>query len=115
MQTIIDGEYKITTMPNGTVIREINSAPPAPEPVTKMTHLSFRERFTDAEKRMIYTAAKSDVDIEIYLDDLKAAECADVENLKLIAGVEKMQAAGILTPERAAAILGDPITAAEAF
>lgn len=81
----------------------------APAPVvtyrTRLTRLEFRDSFTMAEKQALYTAAQSSVDIQIFLDDVKAAEYIEVSDFKTITGLGALVDAGLLTTERAAAIL----------
>lgn len=69
--------------------------------------LAFRSRFTAAEKIAIYTAAKTDVEIQIWLDDLAAAQNSEVslEDPRTIEGVQSLEAAGLLAEGRAAEIL----------
>jgi len=78
---------------------------PIPEPVTILTLLAFRSRFTLAEKQVIYTAAETSVDVRIFLDDLSAASKIDLEDLRTIDGVESLEASGLLAMGRAAEIL----------
>jgi len=78
---------------------------PIPEPVTILTLLAFRSRFTLAEKQVIYIAAETSVDVRIFLDDLSAASKIDLEDLRTIDGVESLEASGLLAMGRAAEIL----------
>jgi len=73
-------------------------------PVTKLTRLEFRNRFTQAEKQALYTAAESNVDLRIYLDDLAAAEYVDVTDPATIASINAL-APAIIAPERVDEIL----------
>jgi len=77
--------------------------PPAPES-TRLTRLEFRNRFTQAEKQALYTAAESNIDIRIYLDDLAAAEYVDVSDPTTIASINSL-APAIIAPERVDEIL----------
>lgn len=80
---------------------------PAPEPsATVWTVLAFRSRFTEAEKRAIYSARANSIDIQIWLDDLAAAEDVRSDDPRMIAGVQGLEAAGLLAPGRAAEIMG---------
>ena len=80
-----------------------------------LTRLAFRNRFTPAEKVALYTAAASNVQIKIYLDDLAAATFIDVERPETIAGVQALETAGVIGAGRAAEILGAPITDEEVW
>lgn len=80
---------------------------PAPEPsATVWTVLAFRSRFTEAEKRAIYSARANSIDIQIWLDDLAAAEDVRSDDPRMIAGVQGLEAAGLLAAGRAAEIMG---------
>lgn len=70
--------------------------------------LQFRNLFTMDEKRAIYKAAASFIDIRIWLDDLAVATVVHLQDAKTINGVRGLQAAGILTQERADTILATP-------
>ena len=80
-----------------------------PEPVItprlRLTKLEFRNQFTFAEKQAIYTAARSVVDVEIFLDDLMAAEYIDVDSAETIGGVQALETATLIGTGRADEIL----------
>jgi len=69
----------------------------------------FRERFTQAEKFAIYTAANSDIEIRIWLDDLMALQTSGgqvvLDDPRTIAGLEKLEQSGIIGVGRASEIL----------
>ncbi len=73
--------------------------------VEPMSVLAFRSRFTDAEKVVIYTAAKTVVEIQIWLDDLMAASDVKTDDPRTITGVQGLEAAGLIGAGRAAEIL----------
>lgn len=81
--------------------------PPTPTPVVKrtLTRLEYMDRFTDAELAGIYTAAKSVVQVEVWLEKFKLAEFIDLTDQRTIAGVQSLEAAGLLAAGRAAEIL----------
>lgn len=83
------------------------AAPVIPEPpVTRsITVLAFRSRFTQAEKQAIYTAAKSSVDLQIWLDDLAVATEVILDDDRTLAGLQAMESAGFIGAGRAAEIL----------
>jgi len=70
--------------------------------------LAFRSRFTPDEKVAIYTAAKSSVEIQIWLDDLAAAQNNEVnlDDPRTIDGANALEGAGLIGPGRAAEVLG---------
>lgn len=80
---------------------------PTPSPALRMrvSQREFRELFTMPEKQALYTAAKSNVDIEIFLDDLKAVEYVDLDFQQTIDSVNALETAGLIDPGRAAEIL----------
>ena len=79
---------------------------PEPPQVRRVSRLAFRNRFTDAEKLAIYTAAESSAQIRVWLDDLAAAEFVDLDYGATVAGVQALEVAGIIGAGRAAEILG---------
>ena len=105
-------EYYIKrTTPSGAAITElvVEGASPVLTAATRITQLAFRNRFTPAEKVALYTAAKTNVDIQIYLDDVAAATFIDLQRADTRAAVQGLEAAGLLAPGRALEILDAPI------
>lgn len=94
----------------------INEEPP-PElpPTTIITKLAFRNRFTQAEKIALYTAAETNIPIRVYLDDVNAATFIDLSRSDTIIGVQQLEAAGLLTQGRANEILTDPVQDIEKY
>lgn len=79
---------------------------PIPQaPVRILTKLQYMNRFTDSELAGIYTAAKTVVQIEIWLEKFKLATEINLDNPETVAGLMAMEAAGLLTAGRAAEIL----------
>ena len=78
--------------------------PPA-VPVTVLSKLGYMNRFTDAELAAIYTAAKSVVQVEVWLEKFKLAEFIDLTDQRTIDGLNSLEAAGLLAAGRAAEIL----------
>lgn len=76
-----------------------------PQPRKPLTVLSFRSRFTDAEKIAIYTAAQTEVAIRVWLDDLAAAQDVDLSDIRIVSGVNAMEFGGLIGSGRAAEIL----------
>jgi hypothetical protein len=73
--------------------------------VRTLTKLAYMNRFTDVELAAIYTAAKSSVQVEVWLDKFKLAEEINLDDQATISGVQALEAAGLLAAERAAEIL----------
>jgi len=81
----------------------------------KITCLAFRNRFSQAEKIALYTVAKTNVEIQIYLDDVQAASYIDLTRADTIASVNGLEAATILAVGRAHMILSVPPTPEEQY
>lgn len=75
---------------------------PSPRPLTK---LAFMERFTMEELAAIYTAAKTNVMVEVWMDKLKLASEVDLGDPATISGVQALAASGLLTEARAQEVL----------
>jgi hypothetical protein len=76
----------------------------APQAI-QISKLQFLDAFEDDELEAIYTAAKSVVKIEIFLDKFKLAEFIDISDPKLQGGIHALESAGLLQPGRASQIL----------
>lgn len=84
---------------------ELVPEPEAPAIKPSLSVLQFRSRFTDAEKVAIYTAAKTEVLVQIWLDDLMAASDVRTDDPRTIGGVQALEAAGLIAAGRASEIL----------
>lgn len=86
-----------------------------------LTISQFRDRFTQDEKRAIYAAAAQVPDVRIWLDDLAAVTVVldpddqtkvlsgvDLTDPRTVAGVQGLEAAGLIGTGRAAEILALP-------
>jgi hypothetical protein len=62
-------------------------------------------RFTDAELAGIYTAAKSIIAVEIWFEKFKLAGDINLDDPRTVAGLQAMEAAGLLVAGRASEIL----------
>lgn len=93
-------------------------------PDTRITRLAFRNRFTQAEKVMLELAALDDptapmaqrqqaAAIRVYLADVAASTFVDLARADTRAGVQALEAAGLLAPGRALQILDAPVQAHE--
>jgi hypothetical protein len=80
-------------------------APPAPPRQSILSKLEYMDRFTDAELAGIYTAAKSVVQVEVWLEKFKLASEINLDDPRTIAGVQALEAAGLLNAGRAQEIL----------
>ena len=85
--------------------QETRAAAQAANAVKVHTRLDFMNRFSMEELAGIYTAAKSEVLVEVFLDKLKLAEHVDLADPNTVAGVNALAASGLLTEARAGEIL----------
>lgn len=101
-------------------------APPPAQVFTHLTKLGFRGRFTLAEKTAIEIASLDDpaaamaqrqqaAVIRAYLADVAAATYIDQQRAETRAGVQALEAAGLIGAGRALQILDDPVQADEAY
>jgi hypothetical protein len=83
------------------------TALPAPDaPTTRQfSFLAFMELFTPAEQLALAGAAMADVAVKLWYDRALGAEYVDLDDSRTIAGVGVMAALGLLTEERASAVL----------
>lgn len=72
---------------------------------SKLTKIQFADRFTAQELAGIYTAAKENVLVEIFLDKMKMVEFIDLSDVRTIEGVMSLEAAGLIAEGRASEIL----------
>src|SRR5574344_1605227 len=70
-----------------------------------ITRLQFMDLFTMIELAAVYTAAKSSVMIEVFLDKWKMAEFIDLRDPSTIANINGLADAGLITKERVPVIL----------
>lgn len=93
-------------------------------PDARITRLAFRNRFTQPEKVMLELAALDDptapmaqrqqaAAIRVYLADVAASTFVDLARADTRAGVQALEAAGLLAPGRALQILDAPVQAHE--
>ena len=76
-----------------------------PAPEKTITKLAFMNRFTMEELAAIYTAAKTEVLVEVFLDKLKIAEEVNLADTQTIGGLQALAASGLLTETRVQEIL----------
>lgn len=79
---------------------------PEPQPVVRtVTRLEYMNRFTDSELAGLWTAAKTVVQIELWLEKFKLAEFINLDDPRTVAGLQALEGAGLLTEGRANEIL----------
>lgn len=92
----IDGEFQ----PNPAYV------PPAqPDAGKQLSQIDFLARFSDEELAILYTAAKTNVAIEIMMDKFRVAQFIDTADPRTRSGVQALETGGIIGPGRAAEIL----------
>jgi hypothetical protein len=92
--------------PGWTVDEGVYSEPVVPAVArTRLTRLEFRSQFTQSELQAIYTARAASVDIQIYLDNLNAAQFIELSDARTITGVQALESGGLIGTGRAAEIL----------
>lgn len=100
-----DEEFTLWFADQQRLANEVIAAEVAKAAASKLSKIAFMDRFTLEEMAGIYTAAKTNVVVEIFLDKMKLAEFIDVADANTIAGVNALASAGLLTEARAAEIL----------
>lgn len=100
---VADAAFIAAHHPDAVLIEE----PPAPIPAKWITLVEARELFTDSEKINIYTAAKTEVAVQVWLDDLHAVQnqMVNKSDPRFIAGVSAMEYGNLIGAGRAAVIL----------
>lgn len=78
------------------------STEPSPRVLTK---LQFLNRFTNEELAAVYTAAKTNVLIEVFMDKLKLAQEINLDDPQTVGGLQSLAAAGLLSEARAQEVL----------
>lgn len=114
-----------TTQPTGTALNRVIADPafdpgagfslvvddgralyaPAAPAMTLINPLAFRNRFTAAERQAIITAGRSNAAVQDVYDSLLAAIQVDVSDPTTIAGIQALEAAGVIGAGRAATVL----------
>ena len=93
----------------GYYVEPVNPPPPKTHE-TSVRLADFRAMFTRAEMTAIYTAANTDVEVKMFLDDIAAMKVVNVKDQVIIDDVNYLKDQSIITVERAAEILlGNPL------
>lgn len=77
----------------------------ASPPQKVITKLQFLNRFTNEELAAVYTAAKTNVLIEVFMDKLKLAQEVNLDDPQTVGGLQSLAAAGLLSEARAQEVL----------
>jgi hypothetical protein len=81
------------------------------KPRRRLSKLELMNRFTDTELANIYSAAKSSVMVGVWMEKLNAASpeadgtSVDLEDPRTVAGIQSLEAGGLIAAGRAAEIL----------
>ncbi len=94
---------KVTTLPSGATIRELDR--PMPPLVAPWTKKEFLLKFTPAEYASIKAATQVNAEIDYYWQLFTVAEFVDKADPTTQAGIQGLEAAGLLAPGRAVEIL----------
>jgi hypothetical protein len=88
-----------------------NFAPPPPPPPLPniITKLAMIDRFTEAEYEGVLTAAKTDVQVQGWLDRFYAANQIDLDDDRTVSGIDLLVSKDLLTEERGQEILTNPV------
>ena len=90
------------------------SPPPPPPPLPNIvTKLAMIERFTEDEYEGILLAAKSDVQVQGWLDRFAAATQINLDDPRTVSGMDLLVSKNLLTQARANEILTDPVQPSE--
>ena len=92
---IVDGNPQFPSWGLPDPVSVVN--PPARES-REITKYQYINLFTDNELVTIYTAAKSLIQLEVWLEKFRVAEIIDLKDPKTIEGLQALEAAGLLAP-----------------
>lgn len=70
-----------------------------------ISRLDYMNRFTDAELAAIYTAARTDVNVEIWLEKFKLASSINLDDPKTLLGLQALETLGLIATGRPVEIL----------
>lgn len=71
-----------------------------------MSPLEYMERFNDTELAAIYSAAKVNVAVEVWLKKFERSTEVNLDDPRTVAGVQALESAGLIGEGRANEILG---------
>jgi hypothetical protein len=86
------------------------SPPPPPPPLPNIiTKLAMIDRFTEAEYEGVLTAAKTDVQVQGWLDRFASANQINLDDSRTVSGINLLVSKNLLTQERGQEILTNPV------
>ena len=83
----------------------VPAEPVATPALGQVSKLAYMGRFTDAELATIYGAAKVSLDVEVWLEKFKLSEFIDLSDPRTLAGLQALEANGLIGAGRAMEIL----------
>lgn len=72
---------------------------------TNLSRSEFRNSFTPAEKVAMYTAAETDINVKIFIDDVSAAEHIELTDTETVNQINYLATSGVIDEDRAPEIL----------
>jgi len=84
---------------------------PRMESARRLTKLAYMNRFTDTELATIYSVAKTEISVEVWLAKFNAATpeadgtAIDLDDPRTVGGLQALEAAGLIGTGRAGEIL----------
>jgi len=100
--TVPNGQFKLGQTIPFSVLQLLRGATVQPSTISR---LDFFNRFTPTEMGIIYSLAKTNIQVEIMLDQMKMAEFIDLRDQRTIQAVQFLEASGILAQGRSVEIL----------
>ncbi len=101
----IGNGWEILPYVEPTTVTVIPYNPPPTFPGRVLTKLQYMNRFTSVELANIYSAAKSVIQVEIWLEKFKLATEINLDDPTILEGLLAMEAAGLLEVGRANEII----------
>lgn len=95
--------------PNWTYKDGVFSSPSPPPVYNVMSKVNFRFRFTDEEYAAVLAAAKTDVEVQAWVETFNMVMTVDLDNQRTKDGVAILVVKNLLTQQRADQILATPV------
>ncbi len=100
---VSDDGTKIIATYKGSMVLDEYTYPLVIDPITK---LEFMELFTDTELESIFTTAKTDAKVEVFVEKFKASETILLSDQRLIDSLNYIESLGLLLNGRVNEIVG---------
>lgn len=99
----VDGEFPFTDFTHAEFPDD--TEPAIAPPLGQISKLAYMDRFADAELEGIYGAAKVSLAVEVWMEKFKLAEFIDLSDPRTLAGLQALEANGLIGPGRSLEIL----------